>query len=130
MIELLLSMVVGLMIIGATLGFARTTWRDIESNSIREDTFRDARFIAMALERDFSYTGVSLSSNVEFGSLVVSGDTVMIMSVPFEPLEAYAYPIDISPIGANPLPPGATRNLLVELPLRSCPAHSWNEKRV
>ncbi|MGI9627855.1 MAG: PulJ/GspJ family protein [Longimicrobiales bacterium] len=106
MIELLLSMTVGLVIIGATMAFAQTTWRDIESSSVREDTYRDARFIAMALERDFAYTGVSLASTVEFGSLMVAGDTVMILSVPYTPAQSFAHSLDVSAVGPNPM--GAT----------------------
>ena len=108
MIELLLSMTVGLMIIIATMSFAQTTWRDVESSSVREDAYRDARFIAMALERDLQYTGVSLASSVETGSLVVSGDTIMILSVPFTPAQAFAYSLDVSAVGPNPLPAGGT----------------------
>ncbi|NNF28845.1 MAG: prepilin-type N-terminal cleavage/methylation domain-containing protein [Gemmatimonadetes bacterium] len=108
MIELLISMTVGLLVLGGTLAFAQTTWRDIETNSIREDTYRDARFVSMALERDFAYTGVGMASNVEFGSLMVSGDTVMILSVPYTPMEAYAHDLDVAPTGANPLPTGGT----------------------
>ncbi len=108
MIELLVSMVVGLVVLGGTLAFAQTTWRDIETNALREDTFRDARFVSMALERDFSYTGVGLASTVEFGSLMVSGDTVMILSVPYTPNEAFAHGLNVPDTGPNPLPPGGT----------------------
>lgn len=108
MIELLISTLVGLIVLGGSLAFAQTTWRDVETNSIREDTYRDARFISMALERDFAYTGVGISSTVDFGSLMVSGDTIMILGVPYTPTEAYAHPLNVAPTGTNPLPPGGT----------------------
>jgi prepilin-type N-terminal cleavage/methylation domain-containing protein len=107
-IEMVIALVVGLVILSASLQFAVATMRTVEGGKIREETYRNVRFITMSLERDFQFTGVSLQSSTAFGSLTVSGDTVMILSVPYEPNEAAPYDLYPPPGTNNPLPIGGT----------------------
>lgn len=107
-IEMLIALVVGLVVLSASLQFAVATMRTVEGGKIREETYRNVRFLTMSLERDFQFTGVSLQSSSAFGSLTVSGDTIMILGVPYEPNEALPYDLD-PPVGTdNPLPIGGT----------------------
>ncbi len=110
-IELLISLVAGLVVLTASMSFAVTTMRSVGANEIREDVQRNARFVAMSLQRDVQSTGVGIESLSWFGALTVTGDTIVILSVPFEPNEAPIHDLE-PPAGANnPLDPGGTCGL-------------------
>ena len=107
-IELLISTVISVVILGASLSFALAAFRGSEGNTLREEVYRNARFIGMALERDLQTTGVNIASDVGFGTLSTFNDTLVVLHVPWEPEDAYAYTID-PPTGTNnPLDPGGT----------------------
>lgn len=107
-IELLIALVMGVIVLSAALSFGVSTWRTMEGNSVREEVYRNGRFIGMSLERDMQTVGVGIASTVSFGTLAVWGDTIVILSVPFEPEQAP--PADLVPKAGtdNPLPPGGT----------------------
>ena len=108
LIEVMISLTVGIIVLSGALSFAVGMWRSLEGNEIREDVYRDARYMEMSLERDFQGTGVGLVSTVSFGSLAVWGDTITILRIPFMPNESPPYQID-PPAGVNnPLNPGGT----------------------
>ncbi|UCG89068.1 MAG: prepilin-type N-terminal cleavage/methylation domain-containing protein [Gemmatimonadota bacterium] len=108
LIEVMISLTVGIIVLSGALSFAVGLWRNLEGNEIREDVYRDARYVEMSLERDFQGTGVSLVSTVSFGSLAVWGDTIVILRIPFMPTESPPYDLD-PPAGTNnPLDPGGT----------------------
>lgn len=108
LVELLIALVLGIIVVGAMLGFTVSSMRNLERNRTHEEIARSARFIGMSLERDLQETGVSLESTVSFGALSVRADTVAIFRVPFEPNEARPHAL-IPPSGTgNPLPSGGT----------------------
>ena len=108
LIELLISVVISVVVMSASLGFALTTFRGSEANSLREEVYRNARFIGMALERDLQTTGVGIASELRFGTLSTFNDTLVVLHVPWEPTDAFPYVID-PPVGTNnPLDPGGT----------------------
>lgn len=107
-IEMVIALVIGLVILSASLQFAVATMRTVEGGKVREETYRNVRFLTMSLERDFQFTGVSLQSTSAFGSLTVSGDTILILSVPYDPNEAPPYDLFPPPGTDNPLPVGGT----------------------
>jgi prepilin-type N-terminal cleavage/methylation domain-containing protein len=108
LIEILISLTVGIIVLSGALSFAVGLWRNLEGNEIREDVYRDARYLEMSFERDFQGTGVGLVSTVSFGSLAAWGDTIVILRVPFLPNESPPYDLD-PPAGTNnPLDPGGT----------------------
>ena len=108
LIEVMISLTVGIIVLSGALSFAVGMWRSLEGNEIREDVYRDARYMEMSLERDFQGPGVGLVSTVSFGSLAVWGDTITILRIPFMPNESPPYQID-PPAGVNnPLNPGGT----------------------
>jgi len=106
--ELLIALVLGVIIVGAMLGFTVASMQNLDRNRTHEEIARGARFLGMSLERDLQETGVALASTVEFGALSVRNDTVLILRVPFEPTEASPHAL-IPPSGTgNPLPAGGT----------------------
>lgn len=108
MIELLIALVMGVIVLSAALSFGVSTWRTMEGNSVREEVYRNGRFIGMSLERDMQTVGVGIASTVSFGTLAVWGDTIVILSVPFDPNEAPPHDLDPKPGTDNPLPSGGT----------------------
>ena len=108
LVELLISMVVGLVVLGASLSFATTTFRTIQGNQVRGGVQKAARFIGMSLERDLQSTGVGLASTPSFGSLAVWGDTIVILGVAYAPTESPPYDLNPPPGASNPLAPGGT----------------------
>ena len=108
LIELLISLVLSVVVMGASLSFAMAAFRGSEGNTLREEVYRNARFIGMALERDVQTTGVGIVSELRFGTLSTFNDTLVILHVPWEPTDAFPYTID-PPAGVNnPLDPGGT----------------------
>ena len=80
----------------------------VDGNNVRDEVNRNARFIAMSLERDLMSTGVGLMSTTSFGSLNAFGDTLVTLAVPYTPNEAPPHTI-YPPAGTNnPLDPGGT----------------------
>ncbi len=108
LIELLISVVLSVVIMGASLSFAIATFRGTEGNRLREEVYRSARFIGMTLERDIQTTGVGIASEIRFGTLSTFNDTLVILHVPWEPTEAFPYVIDPPSGTNNPLDPGGT----------------------
>lgn len=108
LIELAISLVTGVIVITAGLSFAVALWRTIEGNQLRDDVHRNSRFVAMSLERDFQFTGVGIRSTTSFGTLAVWSDTIVILSVPFDPDEAPPYDLNPAEGTDNPLPPGGS----------------------
>ena len=108
LIELLLSTVISVVVMGASLSFAIATFRGSEANSLREEVYRNARFIGMSLERDIQRTGVGIASEIRFGTLSTFNDTLVVLHIPWTPTNAFAYVIN-PPAGTNnPLDPGGT----------------------
>ena len=103
--EIMIAMVVGLIIMTSAMSFTITTFRGVEHTNLREDVFRTARFIGASLERDAASAGVSIRSQVRFGTLLAKGDTMVIVSVPFDtlpvPLRNPAVP-GIAPVYSMP----------------------------
>jgi len=95
LVELLIALVVGLVVVSAAMSSAVTTFQTVRGTALREGVNRNARFVAMSLERDFLSTGVGISSTTSFGALSVWGDTAVVLRVPYTP--TLAPPYDIVP---------------------------------
>ena len=108
LIELLLSLVISVVVMGASLSFAIATFRGSEGNSLREEVYRNARFIGMSLERDIQTTGVGIASEIRFGTLSTFNDTLVVLHIPWTPTNAFPYVIDPPSGTDNPLDPGGT----------------------
>lgn len=108
LVELLISLTVGLILVAASLSFAISTFQGAEGNRLREEVYRNGRFIGMSLHRDVQAAGVGIESEIDFGTLKTFNDTLVVLAVPWTPTLAPAYTLD-APFGTNnPLDPGGT----------------------
>lgn len=108
LVELLISLTVGLVIVAASLSFAISTFSGVEANKLREEVFRNGRFIGMSLTRDVQTAGVGIESIPSFGTLHAFSDSLVVLRVPFEPSLAPAHELRPPPGSPNPLPFGGT----------------------
>lgn len=105
---MLISLTVGLILVSASLTFAISTFRGVEGNKLREEIYRSARFIDMSLHRDIQTAGIGIESELDWGSLNVFNDTIVVLAVPWDPQVAPVHSIS-PPFGTNnPLDPGGT----------------------
>lgn len=91
--ELLISMTVALVVITSATSFSVASWKTRRGWTVREGVDRGARFVGLSIARDAQEAGISIESTPTFASLGTFGDTLSILSVPFEPLEAPVYDI-------------------------------------
>ena len=106
LVELLLSMTISMVIITSATGFALTSWQSRRGWTIREAIDRNARFVGMSIARDAQEAGIGMESTPVFASVAGFGDTLSILSVPYEPNESPVYSI-YNDGGASPdYPPG------------------------
>jgi prepilin-type N-terminal cleavage/methylation domain-containing protein len=104
LVELLMSMTISMVIITAATGFALTSWKARRGWTIREAVDRNARFVGMSLARDAQEAGIGMESTPVFASVGGFGDTLSILSVPYEPNESPVYSI-YNDGGVDPLYP-------------------------
>ena len=91
-VEMLISLVVSLVVLGASLSFVGSTFRGADGNKLREEVYRSARFIGMSLERDIQTTGVGIESEIRFGTLSTFNDTLVVLHVPVAAHECVSVP--------------------------------------
>jgi len=108
LIELVISLVISVVVMGASLSFALAAFRGSEANTLREEVYRNARFIGMSLQRDIQTTGVGIESDLRFGTLSTFNDTLVVLHIPWTPTTAFPYVIDPPSGTDNPLDPGGT----------------------
>lgn len=106
LVELLLTMTVSMVIITSATGFALTSWQSRRGWTIREAIDRNARFVGMSLSRDAQEAGIAMESTPVFASVATFGDTLSILSVPYEPNESPVYSIYNDGGAAPEYPPG------------------------
>lgn len=103
LVELLVALVIGVAVLGIGASFALGTWRSQRHVRAHDSLARDARFVGTAIARDVQDAGIAFESMQDFGSLAARGDTVMTLSVPFEPGEAPIYDM-VRPDSTDPDP--------------------------
>ncbi len=91
--ELLISMTVALVVISTATSFSVRSWKTRRGWTVREGIDRGARFVGLSLARDLQEAGISIESTPTFASLGTFGDTISVLSVPYEPAEAPVYAI-------------------------------------
>lgn len=84
LIEVMIAMLVGVIILGSAMNLTVQSFRGVEATNLREDLSRTGRFIGSSLERDLANTGVAIRSQSRFGTLLAKGDTLVIVSVPYD----------------------------------------------
>ena len=108
LIELVISMVLGVIVLAVSANFATATLRSSRGSDLRDGLNRDARFVGLAISRDLQDAGVAFESTQPFGSVATRGDTVLAISVPFLPNQAEGYNMVVPADTTDPLPPGGT----------------------
>lgn len=112
LIEALIAMIIGVLVLGAAMAFLITQMRTLEGSDLREDLARNGRYIGISLRHDVQAAGIGIASTPTFGTVAAypgaSGDTLVILHVPYVPEPAPPHDID-PPAGTdNPLPAGGT----------------------
>jgi len=108
LIELIIATLLSVVIMMASLAFAITSVQSSEADALREEVFRNARFIGLSLQRDAQTVGAGMSSDVKLGTVSTFNDTLVMLHVPWLPSEPGIYEIS-PPAGTdNPLPAGGT----------------------
>ncbi len=115
LIELMLALIVGLVVVSAAMSSAVTTFQTVRGTALREGVNRNARFVAMSLERDFMSTGVGITSTTSFGALAVWGDTTVVLRVPYNPTIAPPYDIVPDTTSLPPVGQGTCGSLCLDL---------------
>ncbi len=93
LVELLISMTIALVVITGATSFSTSSWKARRGWTVREGIDRGARFVGLSLARDLQEAGISIESTPTFASLGTFGDTISVLSVPYEPAEAPVYAI-------------------------------------
>ena len=88
LLELILALSIGLMVLTTSMALTASTWQSIRGATLRDGVTRNARYVAVAFQRDIQETGVDLSSTVDFGALAVWNDTIAVLRVPYAPAAA------------------------------------------
>ena len=106
LLELIITLLLGTIILGAAITFLITHIRSLEGSDIREEVSRNDRYIGALLRRDLQLTGVDIKSTTSFGTIAAwpgsVGDTLIVLYVPYEPEPAPAHEVDP---GVFPEPP-------------------------
>ncbi len=91
--ELLISMTVAMVVITGATAFSVSSWQTRRGWTVKEGVDRGARFVGLSLARDVAEAGIAMESTPTFASLGTFGDTLSVLSVPYEPNEAPVYSI-------------------------------------
>ena len=110
--ELLIAMTVGTIVLSAAIGFLLAQMRTLGGGDIREDLSRNSRYVGVSLRHDLQAAGIEISSSNTFGTVAAfpgtSGDTLLVLHVPYVPSPAPPHDLD-PPVGTdNPLAAGGT----------------------
>jgi prepilin-type N-terminal cleavage/methylation domain-containing protein len=91
LLELIIALTIGLVVLTTATALAASSWQSVRGVTLRDGVTRNARYVAVTLQRDVQETGVALASSTDFGTLAIFGDTVAILRVPFAPTESNQY---------------------------------------
>jgi len=107
-VELVFALAVGLIVLTGALSVLVTTYKSSGGGEVREEVYRNARFVGMSLERDLQTTGVGINTTSSFGTLAVWNDTIVTLRIPYSPNQAPVHNL-VPPAGTNnPLAAGGT----------------------
>jgi hypothetical protein len=93
MIELIIAMTVGLIVLGTVVAYVGTTDRNMSASTAREDYARKARYLGLAFRRDIGEAGTGIESATTWGTVSVSGDTISLLRVYYDPEAEIGYPV-------------------------------------
>jgi prepilin-type N-terminal cleavage/methylation domain-containing protein len=112
LIELIVALALGVIILGAAIGYLIREMRNLTGGDIRQSLSRNGRYVGVSVRHDLQRAGVEIKSTTGFGTVAVwpgtSGDTLVVLYVPYTPNVAPPHPLVPPPGIDNPLPPGGT----------------------
>jgi type II secretory pathway pseudopilin PulG len=106
--EVLISLTLAMVVVSSATAFAVQSWQTRRGWTVRETVDRDARFVGLSIARDVQEAGVAITSTPVFASMDTYGDTLSVLSVPYQPTEAPVYPIYNDGDTLPTYPPGGT----------------------
>ncbi|NIW36984.1 MAG: prepilin-type N-terminal cleavage/methylation domain-containing protein [Gemmatimonadetes bacterium] len=111
-IELIVALTLGTVVIAAAIQYVMTEFRSLAASEVRDEVARNARYVSISLRRDLQRAGVGIESTPSFGTVNTwpgdRGDTLVVLYVPYLPVEAPPHML-VPPEGTdNPLPAGGT----------------------
>lgn len=106
--EVLISLTIAMVVISGAVAFSLQSWSTRRGWTVRETVDRDARFVGLSLARDVQEAGIAFTSTPVFASVETLGDTLSVLSVPYEPDEAAVHPIYNDGDTLPTYPPGGT----------------------
>ncbi len=95
LVEIMIALVIGLAVLGASMSVAMAAWQGVRGTALRDGIERRARFLGVSLQRDVQEVGVDLDSDPVNGSLIAAADTAIFLRVPYSPNPAPAYPLSL-----------------------------------
>lgn len=96
LLELIIALTIGLIVLTTATALAASTWQSVRGVTLRDGVARNARYMAVTLQRDMQETGVDLNSSPDFGTLAIFGDTIVILRVPYAPTPSNEYGLDFA----------------------------------
>jgi len=106
-IEMIITLSLGVLVLGAAVGLLLKEMRTLAGRDLREGIARNGRYVGVSLRHDLHRAGVDIESTVDLGTVDVwsgaYGDTLLILHVPFVPEPAPPHPLVPPPGTNNPL---------------------------
>lgn len=112
LVELLIALTLGTIVIGAAVNYLIRELRTLQSNEVRDVVTRTGRYVGISLRHDLQRAGIGMETTTSFGTVDVwpgaTGDTLLVLNVPYLPELAPPHSIVPPPGTDNPLLAGTT----------------------
>ena len=104
LVELLIALTLGVIVLGAAMGFLLREMRTLAGSEIRQSVSRNGRYIGVSLRHDIQKAGTDIESSVVFGTIKAwpgdHGDTLVVIYVPYRPQTAPLHSL-VPPAGTD-----------------------------
>jgi prepilin-type N-terminal cleavage/methylation domain-containing protein len=104
LIELIVALTLGVIVLGAAIGYLLREMRSLAGGEIRQSVSRNGRYIGISLRHDIQKAGIDIESTTVFGTVKSwpgdDGDTLVILYVPYQPEPAPVHPL-VPPVGSD-----------------------------
>lgn len=107
LIELIVALTLGVIVLGAAMGYLFREMRSLAGSEIRQSVSRNGRYIGISLRHDIQKAGIDIENTSVFGTLKTwpgdHGDTLVVLHVPYQPEPAPLHPLVPPPGTDDPL---------------------------
>ncbi len=104
LIELIVALTLGVVVLGAAMGYLFREMRSLAGSEIRQSVSRNGRYIGVSLRHDVQKAGIDIESTVVFGTVKTwpgdYGDTLVVLHVPYLPEPAPVHSL-VPPAGTD-----------------------------